>query len=149
MYLLFILFTVLMFDQSSKYFISNSFHQGQSLPVITNIFHITYVQNPGAAFGMLAYRTNFFIVVTVLVIAIILIVYRQVPVERKLLRAGLGLQLAGAMGNFIDRLRLGYVVDFFDFRVWPVFNIADMAIVVGVCLLAVEILRTSEKGKEA
>jgi len=149
MHLLFILFTVLMLDQSSKYFISHSFHQGQSLPVITNIFHITYVQNPGAAFGMLAYRTTFFLAVTVLVIAIILFVYRKVPVERKLLRVGLGLQLAGAIGNFIDRLRLGYVVDFFDFRIWPVFNVADMAIVVGVCLLAVEILRTPEERKEA
>lgn len=148
MYLILIVAAVLLLDQITKYVVSINFEQGQTLPVIKNIFHLTYVQNPGAAFGMLAYWTTFFIFVTLVVILIILFVYRKVPASRYLLRIGLSLQLAGALGNLIDRLRFGYVVDFLDFRIWPVFNFADVAIVVGVGLLALDIIRTPEERKE-
>ncbi|WP_366921460.1 signal peptidase II [Metallumcola ferriviriculae] len=148
MQLLVIVLLVLALDQGTKYLVVSIFTQGQSIPLITNIFHLTYVKNPGAAFGLLAHKTSFFIGITVLVTLVILFIYRKVSPEQKLLRYGLALQLGGALGNLIDRVRTGLVVDFFDFRIWPVFNFADVAIVVGVALLAFELLIDSEDGKE-
>lgn len=119
----------------------------QSIPVITNVFHITYVHNFGAAFGLFAHRTGFFIFVTTVVVLLIFVFLRHLPKEQKLLRAALVLQLGGATGNLIDRVRLGYVIDFFDLRVWPVFNVADIAIVFGVGLLILDLTRNArEKG---
>jgi len=119
----------------------------QSIPVVTNVFHITYVHNFGAAFGLFAHRTGFFIFVTTVVVLLIFVFLRHLPKEQKLLRAALVLQLGGAMGNLIDRVRLGYVIDFFDLRVWPVFNVADIAIVFGVGLLILDLTRNArEKG---
>ncbi len=148
MQLLLTVAAILALDQGTKYFVSSYFEQGQSIPILLNIFHLTYVKNPGAAFGLLAYRTSFFIVITILVTVVILVIYRKVSPRKRLLRFGLGLQLGGALGNLIDRIHSGLVVDFLDFRVWPVFNFADVAIVLGVFLLAFELLRHSEEGKE-
>lgn len=127
---------VLLFDQLSKWIIQQTMEIGQSIPVITNIFHITYWRNPGAAFGILAFHTNFFIIVGIIVTLVLILVLLRLPPGRSLLKIALSLQLGGAAGNLIDRMRTGYVTDFFDFRVWPVFNIADSAIVVGVILLS-------------
>ncbi|CEP69486.1 Peptidase A8, signal peptidase II [Moorella glycerini] len=139
---------VLGIDQLSKYIIRANFRPNESLPVINSVFHLTYVNNPGAAFGLLAYKTPVFIGVTLLVAVIILVAYRFLPPGRILLRLALALMLGGALGNLIDRLRFGYVVDFLDFRIWPVFNLADMAIVSGVILLCWELLGPAgEQGK--
>jgi len=138
---------VILFDQLLKLLVVNTMSLNQSIPVITNVFHITYVHNFGAAFGLLAHRTSFFILVTLVVAFLLLIFLRHLPKEQKLLRAALVLQLGGAAGNLIDRVRLGYVIDFFDFRVWPVFNVADIAIVFGVGLLLLDLTRNArEKG---
>jgi signal peptidase II len=138
---------VILFDQILKLLVVNTMSLNQSIPVITNIFHITYVHNFGAAFGLLAHRTGFIILVTVVVVFLLLVFLRHLPKEQKLLRAALVLQLAGATGNLIDRVRMGYVVDFFDLRVWPVFNVADIAIVSGIGLLILDLTRnTREKG---
>lgn len=138
---------VILFDQLLKLLVVNTMSLNQSIPVITNVFHITYVHNFGAAFGLLAHRTSFFILVTLVVVFLLLIFLRHLPKEQKLLRAALVLQLGGAAGNLIDRVRLGYVIDFFDFRVWPVFNVADIAIVFGVGLLLLDLTRNArEKG---
>jgi signal peptidase II len=104
--------------------------------VIANVFHITYWRNPGAAFGILAYRTEFFIIIGTLVAVGIIIALLKLPPGKHLLKVALAMLLGGAIGNLIDRVRIGYVIDFFDFRIWPVFNIADSAIVIGVILLA-------------
>lgn len=112
----------------------------ESLPVIKSVFHITYVNNPGAAFGLLANKTPVFIGVTLVVAVFILLTYNYLPPGRPLLRLALALMLGGAMGNLIDRVSFGYVIDFLDFRIWPVFNVADMAIVTGVVLLCWYIL---------
>ena len=136
---------IVLLDQSTKYLTQSLMYEGQSIPIIKNFFHLTYVLNPGAAFGMLAHKTLFFILVTMLVIVIAIYFYRRIPKAKWLLRLGLSLQVGGAIGNLIDRIRIGMVVDFFDFRIWPVFNIADMAIVIGVGILFVEILRYGEK----
>ncbi|MBS4007766.1 MAG: signal peptidase II [Clostridium sp.] len=145
--LLLIALLIILIDQLTKLLVVNTMSQNESIPVINNIFHITYVHNFGAAFGLLAHRTGFFILVTVVVLLFILTFLRYLPKEQKLLRAALVLQLGGASGNLIDRVRVGYVIDFFDFRVWPVFNVADIAIVFGIGLLILDLARNArEKG---
>jgi len=136
---------VLVLDQFSKYFVQQFMAEGESIPVIPGIFHITLYKNPGAAFGIFAHQTTFFIFITIVVMALIIYFYFQIPKNRVLARIALALQFGGAAGNLIDRLLKGYVVDFIDFRIWPVFNLADSAIVVGVIFLSWEILRWREE----
>ena len=78
----------------------------------------------------------------------VLLFYRSLPLERVFMRYGLALVVGGALGNLVDRLRFGKVVDFLDFRVWPVFNLADSAIVIGVCLLTLDFLKDSVKKQD-
>lgn len=135
-------------DQLSKHMVRVNFQPNESLPVINSVFHLTYVNNPGAAFGLFAYKTPVFIAITVLVVAVILIAYRTLPPGNPVMRLALALITGGALGNLIDRLRFGYVVDFLDFRIWPVFNLADVAIVSGVILLCWQLLGPAgEQGK--
>lgn len=143
-----LLLTLIVFltDQISKLLVRQWLEPNQSVPVLKNIFHLTYINNPGAAFGILAHRTSLFIISTLAVIALIIVAYRQFPVHRLNFRLALALQLGGALGNLLDRIRFGYVVDFLDFRVWPVFNLADVAIVLGVGLIIWELWRKEEKG---
>lgn len=138
---------LLALDQWTKWLVINRMILGESIPVIDGIFHLTFVKNPGAAFGMLPYKTVFFIAMTVLVIAGIAYYFTQISEDRLLLKTGLAIQVGSAVGNLIDRIRFGYVIDFFDFRIWPVFNIADIGISIGVGILFIELLR-SGKGSE-
>ena len=131
----------LIVDQVSKYIVRSNMAELESIPLIRDVFHLTYVLNPGAAFGMLAYKTVFFIVMAIVVIGGVIIYNHRLDGERLVLRIALGLQVGGAIGNLIDRVRFAHVVDFLDFRVFPVFNFADTAITVGVGLLILEILR--------
>jgi signal peptidase II len=114
------------------------------LPVVGDFLRFTYVENRGAAFGLLQDQTAFFVLVGVIVIGVIAASYRYLPRSGFRLHLALGLQLGGAIGNLIDRVRQGYVVDFVDFGYhsnwWPVFNVADSAIVIGVALLALNAL---------
>jgi signal peptidase II len=131
-------------DQVTKYLVSNSMEIGQSIAVIRNFLYITYHRNPGAAFGMLPYRTLFLIIVTVLVIGFIIYYYRTLPPGFSLLRFGLALQLGGALGNLIDRLRGTYVTDFIDVTIFPpIFNLADTAIVIGIIFFLIGFWRIS------
>ena len=117
---------------------------GQSIPVINNLLYITYVRNPGAAFGLLPYRTLFLVIVTLLVVGFIIYFYRTLPPGFGLLRFSLALQLGGAIGNLIDRVRISYVVDFIDVSFFPpVFNLADTAIVMGIILFLFAFWRLS------
>jgi signal peptidase II len=108
----------------------------RSIPVLGPYIRFTYVENRGAAFGLLQEQTSFFILVGLTVIGVILYSLRQMSRPSWILTISLGLQLGGAIGNLIDRIRFGYVVDFMDLSVWPVFNVADSAIVCGVIGLA-------------
>lgn len=123
-------------DQFSKFWVGQIFFPGETWPLIPGIFHLTYVCNPGAAFGFLAYKTSFFITISLLVIFLIIFGGRYLETRYFLLRLALALLLGGALGNLSDRLRTGYVIDFLDFRIWPVFNLADVALVLGIFLLA-------------
>jgi signal peptidase II len=112
----------------------------RSIPLVGEYIRLTYVQNRGAAFGLLQDQTTFFVLVGVVVIVVIIASYRQLKEPGWLLNLCLGLQMGGALGNLVDRVRYGYVVDFFDLTFWPVFNVADSAICVGVALLAWKLL---------
>lgn len=135
---------IFLVDQASKILIMSALFLNQSIPVITNVFHITYIRNPGAAFGLMAYKTTFFIVVSLLVVLGIILFYRKYG-GKGAMPAALGLIAGGALGNLVDRVRFGEVIDFLDFRVWPVFNLADSAIVVGAGLLVILFWRLEEK----
>ena len=108
---------VVLLDQVTKYYVVTHFALGESVPVINNVFHWTFILNPGAAFGMLEGSRWLFVLIAVAVIG-------------------------GALGNLIDRTARGVVIDFFDFRIWPIFNVADIAICVGVGLIIWSILKT-------
>lgn len=112
----------------------------RSLPILGDLFKLTYVENRGAAFGMLQNQTLFFVIVGLVVIGVIIASYRQMARPSLLLNLCLGLQMGGAIGNLIDRVKDGYVVDFLELPFWPVFNVADSAIVLGVAGLAYKML---------
>lgn len=124
------------------------------MPVITDFFNITYVQNTGAAFGFLAqatpaFRIPFFIIVPILALLSIFLVFRKVSDTDRKFSLALSLVISGALGNLIDRLRLGYVIDFLDFH-WrrayhfPAFNVADSAICIGVGLILLDLFLEHE-----
>ncbi|MDS1029614.1 signal peptidase II [Bacillota bacterium LX-D] len=136
---------ILALDQITKYIVIRNMLPGQSIPVFPGIFHLTFVENPGGAFSLFANQTASFVVLGTIITALIIFVYFRLKPEQKLFKAALALEVGGALGNLIDRVRTGYVTDFFDFRIWPVFNIADMAIVLGVIILCWELLRRPEE----
>jgi signal peptidase II len=131
-------------DQLTKYLVVTNlglYEAWAPFPALEKWFGIHYVTNTGAAFGLFRSGGLFLKIVAVVVSLVILIYYRHVPDGQWLLRISLGLQLGGSLGNLTDRLRVGHVVDFLDFRIWPVFNVADASIVCGVALLALLLLR--------
>lgn len=138
--ILLLVLVVVCIDQLSKYYVQAYMIKGLSIPVIQDVFHLTYVLNPGAAFGLFEHQTLFFVIVAVCMVGAAVYFYPKIPKQYRLLRIGTGLMVGGALGNVIDRIKTGYVVDFFDFRVWPVFNIADSAIVCGVGCIIITML---------
>lgn len=136
---------VVILDQFSKYIVVENMALGESIPIIEEVFHLTYILNPGAAFGMFAHNRLFFIAIAIVVIGIIIWARREILASPWEVKAGCGLFLGGAIGNLIDRARQGMVIDFFDFRIWPVFNIADIAICIGVGLIIWNLLKTELK----
>ncbi len=140
--LLIIVCSIIIADQLSKQLVISMMELGQSVTVIDNFLYLTYVRNPGAAFGMLPYQTAFFIAVTLVVVVLILYYYRFLSEDHRWMRLGLSLQLGGALGNLIDRVTAAYVIDFINFTIWPpVFNLADAAIVIGIGIFLVAFWR--------
>lgn len=147
---------VLILDQATKLHIDYHFDLYESVTVLENFFHITYVRNKGAAFGILAdsaFRIPFFIAVAILAAGGILWYLRSLRDDQKLLHFALALVFSGAVGNLIDRIRLGEVIDFIDVHWyqhhWPAFNVADSAICVGVALLLVDMWVEERQKKRA
>ena len=136
---------ILILDQATKLYVDANFRLHESVPVIDNVFHLTYVRNKGAAFGILsdsAVRIPFFIGVSIVAMLGILWYIRRIRSDQKLALAALSLIFSGAFGNLIDRIRLGEVIDFLDVfwrhYHWPAFNVADSASTVGVTLLLID-----------
>ncbi len=141
---------VMLVDQVTKFYVVSHFSLHETVPVIPGFFHLTYIRNPGAAFGFLAgapaeFRGCFFALVTLVAAGLILYYLIAHKVGDLLLLLPLGLILAGALGNMVDRFRFGEVIDFLDFSLgayhWPAFNVADMAISIGAAILVVEMFR--------
>jgi len=146
---LILIIAVVAADQIVKAIVSHAMALNESIPVIANVFHITYVQNTGAAFSLLDGFRGFLIFLPVLVIgAACVYVFRQRHTARPLLLAAVSLIVAGGLGNVANRIWLGYVVDYFDFRVFPVFNIADISICVGCGLFLIAVLFTGGRRKK-
>jgi signal peptidase II len=145
---------VLCLDQATKLYIDRSMALHSSITVVENFFHITYLRNKGAAFGFLAnssYRIPFFIFVSLVAACAILVALHKLRPDQKFAALSLSLVFSGAIGNLIDRVRLGEVIDFLDAHWyshhWPAFNVADSAICVGVFLLAIDMFREEKRQK--
>lgn len=142
---------VVAFDQITKMYIHHNFNLGDSVPVVPGYFNITYVRNLGAAFGFLGeshptFRTVFFLAMPPIAMLIIFAILRGVSSADRLQVTALSLVFGGAIGNYIDRVRFRYVIDFLDFHLkekytWPAFNIADAAIVLGMIALVYIIIK--------
>jgi signal peptidase II len=131
---------VVFVDQLTKFLISNFFYPGQSLPIAGKILSLTFIKNTGAAFGVFKNLTLIFIIFAILVI----IYFFYLIFSKQHLGINpyiLGLFLGGAIGNLIDRVRLGYVIDFIDFHIWPVFNVSDSAITVSVAWFIIRMIK--------
>jgi signal peptidase II len=142
-YLIFLLIAagVLLIDQVTKALLTQRFLLHENLEVIPGFFNLTYIRNTGGAFGLLAgkasgLRTALFLAISCAALGIIFYLYTKIPSGKPWLDTGLAMTFGGALGNVIDRLRFGEVVDFLDFHIgtlhWPAFNVADSAISVGI-----------------
>lgn len=136
---------VTLFDQFVKWFVAGHMELGESIPVIPNIFHLTYILNPGAAFGIMEGQQWFFLAIVVVLFGAYFWLRDRIPKEPFYFPCAIGMLLGGALGNAIDRVRIHRVVDFFDFRVWPIFNVADIAICCGVALILLYFWRHSDE----
>ncbi len=145
---------ILAVDQATKAWVVRNLTLGQSRDLaewLSPIFSLTYVTNTGVAFGLFQGLGDILMVVALITVALILIFSRQLPPNQWLLHGAMGLQLGGALGNLTDRLLRGAVVDFIDLNFWPlhrwpIFNLADTSIVVGVGLVFLMMGREWQRG---
>lgn len=145
-------FVALGLDQVTKW-VAVCFLKGSpSIEIIPNLFSFTYVENSGAAFGLLRGYTTLFIIMAIVTVAIIFVYFRLTGPDERLVQVALIFILAGAVGNVLDRCFLGYVVDFLDLHwyayKWPVFNVADTVIDIGVGLIVIDVVRDMLRGEE-
>lgn len=147
---------VVALDQLTKFMVLNNMYVNESVPVLPNLLYLTYIQNPGTAFGFLSnveglVRIPFFIVATAAATVIVYMYQRLVPPERLYTRIALGLVWGGALGNLVDRLLYGKVIDFIEMRYheyqwFPyVFNVADSCITIGISFLLIEFIATQRQ----
>lgn len=130
-----LVFCIFVADRLTKIWAQGNLAHRDSIPVLP-FFHLTYVENTGAAFGMLKDKVWLLVIVSLALLGVLLYLRRVWPGSNLWTHYGLVLVAGGALGNLYDRIRFGYVIDFFDFLVWPVFNVADSCITVGACCLA-------------
>ncbi len=141
------IFIIAILDQTAKLFAAGLLPSVKTVPLIENVFHLTYVENTGAGFGVFSGYTWLLTALTVLVILAVVIYMTVKRPKNKMFVTALTFMMGGAVGNVVDRIRLGYVIDFFDFRLinFPVFNVADCFITVGAVLFAVYVIFLSDK----
>lgn len=135
---------LLILDQVTKLAIVNNLKGREPIPIIKDVFELRYLENFGAAFGILQGQRYFFIVITIIIIIAVFYIYARMPLSKRYrkLRVILVMIAAGALGNFIDRTRQGYVVDFFYFKLidFPIFNVADIYVTAAAIALVVFII---------
>lgn len=147
---LIIAFLVILIDQLSKFIASHFLTLNSSLKIINNFFYLTLCHNEGAAFGL--FKNNSWVIIIGTLVAILFIGYFFISFKDNLRNAiSFGLLIGGLFGNLIDRVLFGYVRDFLDFYIfkydYPIFNIADMGIVIGILLLVIAILKGEDKNE--
>lgn len=146
--------TGLVADQATKLLVDSKMILYQSIPLIDGLFSLTYLRNKGAAFSFLSnasWRLPFFIAVSLIAALVIIVAMKKLRDDQKLAQISLSMIFCGAIGNLIDRVRLGEVIDFLDVYVgtyhWPAFNVADSFITVGVALVAIDMFREERRIK--
>lgn len=148
MYIAFLMVSLFMvlLDFVTKYIVTVSMDLHQTIPLLNNIFHLTYVRNTGAAFSMLSGQRLFLILLPILIIVAIVVYIIKYKPKNKFLLLALSMIASGGIGNLIDRIRFGYVIDFFDFRLinFPVFNVADIFVTVGAAIFIILLIFSKE-----
>ena len=130
---------IVLFDQITKFLIRTNLKLNESNLIIKNVFHLTYIHNFGAGFGVLQQQKFVLIFISIVVIGVIFYYFDKVGNHDFLLQIFVGFILGGTIGNLIDRVSYGFVIDFLDFRIWPVFNFADSFVTVGVIGLIIHL----------
>ncbi len=130
---------IIFFDQLTKYLVNLFLAQGQSILLIPHFFYLTHIRNSGISFGLFKDKIPFafYLGMSLLAIGMLTFFLRNSGQKNWNQRIATGLIAGGILGNLIDRVRLGAVVDFLDFRVWPIFNLADSAITIGIIILLI------------
>jgi|TARA_Y100000034_G_C6754665_1_gene335700 signal peptidase II len=123
---------IVLIDQIAKFLIKTNFQLNQNLPIVKNFFHLRYIHNFGAGFGILQQQTWILIFISITVIGVIFYYLDRISDKEILPQIFVGFVLGGTIGNLIDRIAYGFVIDFLDFRVWPIFNFADSFVTIGV-----------------
>ncbi len=136
---------IIIMDQASKFFIRKNWELFESRPVIEGIFHLTRVHNTGAAFGILKGHTGLFLILGIILLLLVYKYFEKLIADDVVKTIIFACIVGGAIGNFIDRFAFGYVVDFLDFRIWPVFNVADTAITIAVIAYIAHLFFTRKK----
>lgn len=145
----FLALIIVVIDQVTKAIIVKTMALSESIPLMEGVFHITSHRNTGAAFGILQDAPRSFFIVIIIIVVAAIVLYMPRLKQQKVSLLAFSLVLGGAVGNFVDRLVHGEVVDFLDFRLinFPIFNVADSSIVIGVTLLLLDTLRESRQSK--
>ena len=137
--------SIIALDQYVKSQVLANMTLGDTIPLVQNVFHITFVANPGAAFGILPYQRPFLLSVGVLMLAAGFFCYKKIKIENPIVKFAGIFAAAGALGNMIDRITIGFVIDWFEVCGFPVFNVADVAIVIGMFMMMYVVIFQSEK----
>lgn len=145
---LYLVFLIALADQGLKFVVQQNMYAMQTIDLLPGIVSLTYARNTGAAFSMFQSQTLLLVIVTLGVFVLIWLNRRHTNQYPRIFQIGLAVALGGALGNLIDRIRQGYVVDFVDFHFWPVFNLADAGILCGVCLLVLGMVQYDLKHKK-
>ena len=141
-----IIVLIFVVDQLSKYLVLTNMLPGQSIPIFEEIFNLTFVRNTGAAFSNFQdQRWGLVVVTSIVLIVLVGFFIRNVHKAHWSMLLATSLIIGGGLGNLLDRIRLGYVVDMFDFQFWPVFNVADMAVVIGCGFLILNVIWLGKK----
>jgi len=143
-----IAFLVTIGDQIIKILVHKHMYLGQSIPLINDVVKLTYVRNTGAAFSLFIGFSPYLAVVGIVVIAAVIYFHYQIPKDSYVLQLSLAFVLGGSLGNLVDRILYSFVIDYLDITIWPVFNLADLMINIGVIMLIYKLFEKEENEKE-